>query len=301
MTSVLFDVPGPRARRRTRIATVVAVLVGLVLFALAVRQFAINGELAAQRWTPYASWPMWRYLLGGLGGTALAAVLAVAIAMSIGLVAAFGRISRHLVLRAPSRAYVEVVRIIPLLLLIYFAMFALPRYGLDLPLLWKLVLPIAVSRGAQFAEIFRSGFRSLEAGQGEAAAALGMRPYQAMLHVVFPQAIRRVVPALISQGAGVLKDTSLGIVVSYAELLQSGKVLAGYNRLLIQTYLIIALLYFVINYTLSRLARSIEARRHQTGGPAPVSSPPPARRGLGRTRSAAGTSDDAPRRARVRA
>ncbi|GHF02281.1 amino acid ABC transporter permease [Amycolatopsis deserti] len=300
MTSVLFDTPGPRARRRIRIATVVACVAGLVLLAVAVRQFAINGELAAERWAPYGSWPMWRYLLGGLGGTALAAVLAVAIAMVAGLVLALGRISRHVVARAPARAYVEVVRVVPLLLLIYFAMFALPRYGVDLPLLWKLVLPIAVSRAAQLAEIFRSGFRSLEAGQGEAAAALGMRPYQSMRHVIFPQAIRRVVPALISQTAGVVKDTSLGIVVSYAELLQSGKVLAGYNRLLIQTYLIIALLYFLINYALSRLARAIDARQ-RLAGIEPVSPPNPGRRGLGRIRSAAATSGGGLRRDRVRA
>ncbi|WP_116111318.1 amino acid ABC transporter permease [Amycolatopsis ruanii] len=300
MTSVLFDSPGPRARRRIRIATVVATVAGLVLLALAVRQFAINGELSADRWAPYGSWPMWRYLLGGLGGTALAAVLAVVIAMVAGLVLAFGRISRHPAVSAPARAYVEVVRVVPLLLLIYFAMFALPRYGVDLPLLWKLVLPIAVSRAAQFAEIFRSGFRSLEAGQGEAAAALGMRPYQSMRYVIFPQAIRRVVPALISQTAGVVKDTSLGIVVSYAELLQSGKVLAGYNRLLIQTYLVIALLYFLINYALSRLARAIDARQ-RLAGIEPVSPRNPARRGLGRIRSAAATSGGGPRGDRVRA
>ncbi|NIH86919.1 amino acid ABC transporter permease [Amycolatopsis granulosa] len=300
MTPALFDSPGPRARRRIRIATVVAVLAGLVLVALAVRQFAINGELAAARWAPYASWPMWRYLLGGLGGTALAAVLGVALAMLAGLALAFARVSRHLAVRAPARVYVEAIRVVPLLLLIYFAMFALPRYGMDLPLLWKLVLPIAVSRSAQFAEIFRSGFRSLEAGQGDAAAALGMRPHQAMRYVIFPQAIRRVVPALISQAAGVVKDTSLGIVVSYAELLESGKVLAGYNRLLIQTYLVIALLYFAINYALSRLARAIDARQ-RPAGPGPLSPPSPVRRGRGRSRSAAATSDAAPRPDRVKA
>lgn len=261
LTALFFDTPGPRTRRRIRAVTVVAVLAGLVLAYLAIRQFAVNGQLDAERWAPYGSGAMWRYLLGGLAGTALAAALATVLAAVAGLLLAFARLSPRRALRVPAKAYVEVFRVVPTLLLVYLALFVLPRYGLDLPLLWKLVVPVAISRSAQFAEIFRSGVLSLERGQGEAAAALGLRRWQAMRHVLFPQAIRRVVPSLVSQLVGIVKDTSLGYVVSYTELLFSGRVLASYNHLLIQTYLVVGLIYFVVNYALSRLARWLEARQ----------------------------------------
>ncbi|QWF78600.1 amino acid ABC transporter permease [Amycolatopsis sp. CA-230715] len=261
LTALFFDSPGPRTRRRIRIVTAVAVLAGLALAALAIRQFAVNGQLDADRWAPYGSGAMWQYLLGGLAGTALAAALAAVSAAAVGLLLAGARLSSRRVLRVPAKTYVEVFRVVPTLLLVYMTLFMLPRYGLDLPLLWKLVIPMAISRSAQFAEIFYSGVRSLERGQGEAAAALGLSPSQVLLHVLFPQAIRRVVPSLVSQLAGIVKDTSLGFVVSYAELLFSGKVLVAYNHLLIQTYLVVGLIYFVVNYALSKLARALEARQ----------------------------------------
>ncbi|AXB46261.1 amino acid ABC transporter permease [Amycolatopsis albispora] len=261
--NALFDEPGPRARRRIRIATVVSALAGAVLFALAVRQFAVNGELDWKKWAPYTQWPNWRYLLTALGQTLLAAALSAGIGGLAGLLLAVARVSRNVVVSGLARAYLETVRVIPAVLLIYMVLFVLPSLGLDLPLLWKLVVPLAVSSSAQFGEIFRAGILSLDRGQGEAAAALGLRTGQSMRLVILPQAVRRVVPSLVSQTGGVLKDTSLGFFVSYAELLFSGKVLIGYyqNQLLIQTYLVIGAIYFTANYALSRFARWLERRR----------------------------------------
>ncbi|GGQ06340.1 amino acid ABC transporter permease [Streptosporangium pseudovulgare] len=261
MSNLLFDEPGPRARRRIRIATVAGTVAVLALLALAVRQFAANGQLDAARWQPYATWPMWRYLLSGLWSTALAAVVSAALAMAAGLALAMGRLSRRRWVRLPAAAYVEAVRTIPALLLVYVVLFALPRYGLDLPLFWKLTVPLAVSNAAAFAEIFRAGILSVERGQGEAGLAVGLTPGQTMRMIVLPQAARRVLPSIVSQSVGLLKDTSLGFVVSYAELLYSGKVLATYNGLLIQTYIVVALIYLVVNASLSKLARVLEARR----------------------------------------
>ncbi|MFG1826004.1 amino acid ABC transporter permease [Microbispora bryophytorum] len=266
MSNLLFDEPGPRARRRIRLATVAGVLVLLALLALAVRQFAANGQLAAERWQPYATWPMWRYLLGGLWSTALAAVVSAALSMAAGIALALGRVSRRRAVRLPSAAYVEAVRTVPALLLVYLVLFALPRYGLDLPLFWKLVVPLAVSNAALFAEVFRAGIMSVERGQGEAALALGLSPGQSMRLVVLPQAARRVLPSIVSQSVGLLKDTSLGFVVSYAELLYSGKVLANFNGLLIQTYIVVALVYLVVNASLSALARSLDRSAAGRGG-----------------------------------
>ena len=160
MSSLLFDEPGPRARRRIRIATVVGAVAILGLLVLAARQFAANGQLDADRWQPYATWPMWRYLLNGLWSTALAAVVSAALSMAAGLMLALGRLSRRRWVRLPAATYVEVVRTVPALLLVYLVLFALPRYGLDLPLFWKLVVPLSVSNAAAFAEIFRAGIGS---------------------------------------------------------------------------------------------------------------------------------------------
>lgn len=260
---LLFDEPGPRARRRIRVATAVSVVVGLALVGLALKQFADNGQLSADRWRPYGTWPMWRYLLKGLQATGEAAVVSIALAMAAGVLLALGRLSAQRWLRWPSGAYVEVVRTVPALLLVYIVLFALPRYGLDLPLFWKLAVPLSVSNAAAFAEIFRAGIRSVERGQSEAALALGLSHTQTMRLIVLPQAARRVLPSLVSQSVGLVKDTSLGFVVSYSELLYSGKVLANYNHLLIQTYLVIALVYLVINASLAKLARTLEARQRR--------------------------------------
>ncbi|MFE3451655.1 amino acid ABC transporter permease [Nonomuraea sp. NPDC059194] len=258
--SVLFDEPGPRARRRIRIATVLGVLAAVALVALAVRQFAANGQLDYARWQPYATWPMWRYLLGGLGSTALAAVVSAALAMALGLLLALGRLSERRWVRVPSAAYIEVVRVIPALLLVYVVLFALPRYGLDLPLFWKLAAPLTVSNSAAFAEIFRAGILSVERGQSEAGLAVGLTRLQTMRMIVLPQAARRVLPSIVSQSVGLLKDTSLGFIVSYGELLFSSKVLTAYNGLVIQSYLVAALIYLVVNASLSKLARVLEQR-----------------------------------------
>jgi glutamate transport system permease protein len=261
MSTVLFDEPGPKALRRIRLATVLGTLAALALAALAVRQFAANGQLDAARWQPYATWPMWRYLLDGLWSTFLAAVVSAALSMALGLLLALGRVSPRAWVRGPAATYVEVVRTIPALLLVYVVLFALPRYGLDLPLFWKLVVPLTVSNAAAYAEIFRAGVNSIERGQTEAGLAVGLTRLQTMRLIVLPQAARRVLPSLVSQSVGLLKDTSLGFVVSYGELLYSGKVLAAYNGLLIQTYLVVALIYLVVNMSLSKLARTLEARQ----------------------------------------
>ncbi|MDH2427022.1 amino acid ABC transporter permease [Sphaerisporangium sp. TRM90804] len=258
---LLFDEPGPRARRRIRVATVVASLAVLALLLLAVRQFAAAGQLDAARWQPYATWPMWRYLLNGLWSTLLAAVVSAALAMAGGLVLALGRLSSRRPVRWASAAYIEVVRTVPALLLVYVVLFALPRYGLDLPLFWKLVVPLAVSNAAAFAGIFRAGVLSVDRGQTEAGLAIGLTRGRTMRMIVLPQAARRVLPSIVSQSVGLLKDTSLGFVVSYAELLYSGKVLANYNHLLIQTYIVVALVYLVVNASLSKLARTLESRQ----------------------------------------
>ncbi|TWP52573.1 amino acid ABC transporter permease [Lentzea tibetensis] len=253
----MFDPPGPRARRRTRVVTAVSLVVVGALVALAVRQFADNGQLNPDRWRPYLTWPMWRYLLIGLRATVLAAVATGVLAMAGGLLLAVTR-SRI------ARAYVEVMRTVPVLLIIYVMLFVLPSYGLDLPLFWKLVVPLALSHAALYAGIFRAGVAAVDRGQREAGLSLGMTERQALRAVVLPQAVRNMAPSLVSQTVGLLKDTALGYVVSYTELLHSGRVLANYNHLLIQTYIVIAVVYLAVNLALSQLSRYLEVSLART-------------------------------------
>ncbi|MFE9690371.1 amino acid ABC transporter permease [Micromonospora sp. NPDC005806] len=271
---ILFDEPGPRARRRIRIATVLGAVAVAAGVAWAVHQFGRYGELAAERWQPFTTWPIWRYLLDGLWATVRAAAATAVLSAALGLLLALGRLSERRPLRWLAAAYVEVFRTVPVLLLIYVTLFALPQYGINFSLFWKLVVPLVVANAAAFAEIFRAGILALDRGQTEAGLAVGLRRGQVMRLVVLPQALLRLAPSLVSQLVGLLKDTSLGFVVSYTELLYSGQVLSTYTHLLIQTFLVIALIYLAVNASLSKVARVLQARngrptRRRTGAPEP--------------------------------
>jgi glutamate transport system permease protein len=264
-TDGLFDVPGPRGRRRIRIATALSLLVIAVLVWLAVRQFADNGMLAASEWQMFGQWPIIQFLLTGVGETLLVTVVAAAIAFPAGGLIALVRLSRNAPLRWLGRIYVELFRAVPLLLLLYVFLFGLPRLGLTLPVFWQLVVPIVLSNAAVVAEIFRAGVLALDRGQPEAAYSLGMTYWQAMRLVAIPQALRQLAPALVSQLIRLLKDSTLGYVVSYVELLHQSQVLGEYYHTVLPTYLVAAAIYVLINVTLSRVATWLENRQRRRG------------------------------------
>jgi glutamate transport system permease protein len=255
--TVLYDAPGPRTRRRIMIWSVVSAVVLAGLFALGVWQFAKHGQLDAARWAPFTQWPIWEYLLVGLLGTLEAAAYVAVLSAVAGVFLALGRLSQVRLSRWLATGYIEIARTLPVLLMIYVTLFALPGVGVNLPLLWKLVLPLTVANAAAFAEIFRAGVLSLPKGQSEAALSLGMTGAQAMRFVVLPQAVRHVTPALVSQLVSLLKDTSLGYVVAFTELLYRAQVLSAYNHLLVQTFLVVTLIYLVCNSSLSFLAHRL--------------------------------------------
>ncbi|MCH0564846.1 MULTISPECIES: amino acid ABC transporter permease [unclassified Streptomyces] len=262
--TLLFDAPGPRARRRERVLSVVVGLLLAALLAVAVHRFAERGQLDAAKWQPFTAWATWRFLLNGAWYSLLAATGAAAIAGPLGLALAVGRMSDHRAVRWAAGSYVEIMRTVPVLLLIYVTLFALPQYGVNLSLYWKLVAPLALSTAASTAEIFRAGLLSLDRGQREAGLSIGLTPGRTMLLILLPQALRRVVPSLVSQSVGLIKDTSLGYIVSYYELLFSGQVYATYSHLLIQTFLTVAAIYLVVNGSLSKLGRVLQQRDRTT-------------------------------------
>jgi glutamate transport system permease protein len=264
-TRILFDQPGPRARRRILIATVVSVLLLAGLVALAVRQFGINGQLASDKWRMFAEWPYQRFLLRGLLQTAKAAAVCTVLALPLGALVALARLARTPFLRWPAAVFTEIFRSVPALLLVYIFLLGLPRAGLVLPVFWQLVIPIVISGTATVAELFRAGVLSMDRGQFEAAYSVGLGYWTTMRLVILPQVIRRMVPVLVTQVISLVKDTTLGYVVSYSELLNQGKTLAQYTQALVQTYLVVAVIYVVVNGLLSRFAAYLEQRQRRRG------------------------------------
>jgi glutamate transport system permease protein len=257
---VLFDVPGPRGRRVVRIVSSISLLIIAGAIALVVHQFGAHGQLTADRWRPFLQDSYVRFLWHGLLGTLQATATSAVFAFPAGALLALMRLSTRASLRWFAVGYIEFFRSIPLLLLIYAFLLLLPGFGVNVAIFWKLVIPIAMVNAAVLAEIFRAGVRGLDRGQAEAARAIGLRHGQVMRLVVLPQAVRIVLPALVAQLVSLLKDSTLGYVVSYPELMKQANNLSIYTHLLIQTYLIVAVVYVVLNFGLSSLANAVERR-----------------------------------------
>jgi len=257
-SSFIYDEPGPLGRRNIRIGSIVSGVVLAALVGLGLRQFASHGQLDADHWAPFTQWPIWQYLLVGLLGTLEAAAIVAVLSATLGVFLALGRLSQSHVIRWLCTAYIEIARTVPVLLMIYLMLFGLPQLGINFPTLWKLAIPLTIANSAVFAEIVRAGIASLPRGQGEAALSLGMRRSQVMRWVVLPQAVRNVAPSTVSQLVSLLKDTSLGYIVAFTEILYRGQVLASYLHLLIPTYFVVTLIYLVVNGSLSALASRLQ-------------------------------------------
>ena len=269
---VLYDAQGPRARRRVLISSIVGGVLVLLVLGLAARRLAANGQFDYDKYEAFFTEPqLYERLWEGLRNTLHAAAYAMVLAAVLGVLLAFGRLSRQWWLRLPAVAVIEFFRGVPLLLLIFALFLAWPRVvHTDLPALWALVLALTLYNGAVIAEIVRAGVLSIPKGQTEAAYALGLSRSQTLRMVLLPQAVRVMLPALISQLVVLLKDTSLGFVIGYAELLRTGGQLVQVLRNPLQLYLAVALIYIVINSLLSALAGYVEGRQRHTSGRTPV-------------------------------
>ena len=258
---VLYEAPGPRAKKRIAVATVVSLMALAALLAVIIRQFYVTGQLSARYWSLFTRYTTWRFLGSGLAGTLKAALTASAVAFVLGMLMMLARISRHRLLRWLGTALVELSRGIPTLLFIYFFFLVAPQFGLRLPAFWKIVLPVAISASGVVAEVLRSGVNAVPKGQTEAALSLGMRQHTLFFKIVFPQALRMVVPALISEIVIVLKDTTFAYVVNYADLMQNAKVLISNYDALLSVYLVVAVIYILINYLVNKLAAAVAGHR----------------------------------------
>ena len=243
-------------------ASAVAAVVLLLLAAGVVLRFHAAGQLGARYWEFFALPTTWAFLARGLLGTMASAAMAAAIALSLGLVLLLGRLARPRLLRWPSIAVIEFLRGTPTLLLIYVCFLVLPSVGIKLSTYWMLTLPISLSTAAVVAEVYRAGVLAVPRGQTDAARSLGLTEAQVFFLVVFPQALRYIVPALVAQLVIVVKDTTFGYVVTYGELMQNAKVLIANYHALVPVYLVVALLYCLVNYAISGASRRLGRPMH---------------------------------------
>lgn len=260
---VLYEPPGPKAQRRIAAATAVSLAVLAAAVALMIRQFYVTGQLDAEKWRFFTRYTTWKFIGNGLAGTLKVALAAGGIAFLFGLLLMLGRIGKSRFLRAVSVSLIEFSRGVPTLLFIYFFFLIAPQFGLKLSAFWKIAVPVAVSASGVVAEVLRSGVNAVPKGQTEAAVSLGMRDGSAFFKIVFPQAFRYVIPALIAELVIVLKDTTFAYVVNYADLMQNAKVLISNYDALLPVYLVVALLYIAINYILNKLSVAVARRENR--------------------------------------
>jgi glutamate transport system permease protein len=265
---VLFDLPGPRARARIRIGTVVGTLILLAVIAFVLVRLGGNGQLEGQRWAvlfdPNSGVP--QALGNALVATLKVAAVGMVFATLLGLLLAVGRLSDHHLVRIVVTAVIEFFRAIPLLVVIFALYFVLPSFGIRLSAYAALTGGLILYNMAVLAEIFRAGILSVDRGQAEAASGLGLRKSQVMRLVLLPQAIRRMLPVLVAQLVVLLKDSSLGFIIGYFELLRQARSLVEYftprfgSEYTFQLYVAAGLIYIVVNVLLSQLAKYIDRR-----------------------------------------
>ncbi len=262
MRDALYEPPGPKTRRRIRVITAVSLVVLAVLIGLLVKQFADNGQLSPRYWSFFLAPTTWKFIGEGLLGTLKAALSAGAIALVLSVVLMLGRISTVKVLRAVSTAVIEFSRGVPSLLFIYFFFLVVPQYGVRLTSFWMIVLPVAIGAMGVVAEVLRAGVNAVPKGQVEAAMSLGMSRGKILRLIVLPQAVRFVIPSLIAQLVIVVKDTTFAYVVSYPDLMQNAKVLITNYEAFLSVYLVVAVIYIVINFLINKVAVAISHRMH---------------------------------------
>jgi glutamate transport system permease protein len=276
--AVLYDAPGPRARRRSLIGGIIATIVILAAAAVVVKRLNDQGQFSGELWGPIINpgnevfRDVWRLIGEGLWATLRAAVFAIVFSLLLGALIGVGRLMLGRWSRIPLVGAIEVLRGLPVVITIYFASRVLPELGADLSFmpggegLWYLIIGLTAYNMVIIAEILRAGVLSLPSGQREAALAIGLTPGATMRLVLLPQAVRTMLPALISQLVVILKDTSLAAVLGiYIELLRQGNLIALNLDNPIQMLSVVALIFILLNYGLSRLASWVEGRMRRQG------------------------------------
>lgn len=203
-----------------------------------------------------------KFLLQGFGVTLEVAFVSILLSFLLGGAIGTLRYAKIPVLSKILTVVVETIRNLPVLLIIFFTYFALPEIGVKMPVTLAAIVSLTIFESAMLSEIIRSGLNSIEKGQIEAARSSGLNYVQALRYVVLPQALRRMVPPIVSQFISLLKDTSLAVVIALPELTHNAQIIYGQKSgYVIPMILILAFMYFVVNFGLSRIARRLETKK----------------------------------------
>ncbi|WP_159670458.1 amino acid ABC transporter permease [Streptomyces mexicanus] len=266
-SSVLYDAQGPRAKRRNVVYTVVFVLALAALLWWVYRSLSDKGQLDWEKWKPFFSgseaWTT--YILPGLKNTLIAAAVSMLIALPLGAVFGIARLSDHVWVRVPAAVVVEFFRAIPVLILMIFGNALFSQYTSvssdDRPL-YAVVTGLVLYNASVLAEIVRAGILALPKGQTEAAQAIGLRKTQTMTSILLPQAVTAMLPAIVSQLVVIVKDTALGgAILTFPELLAAVSPMSSYyGANTIASFTIVALIFVVLNFSLTSFASWLERR-----------------------------------------
>ena len=271
-SSVLFDAPGPRARRLSLILSIVAAVLIVagatwVILTLAAPRtsggITLPGMFDPSRWDIFLDPEVWASIGRGVVATLQAAAVAAVGAIALGIVLSLLRSSLIPWVRIPTAWVIEFFRGMPVLLMMLFILLVASTGAF-----WAVVIALILYNGTLIGEILRAGLAALPRGQREAALSVGMREFQSKMLVEFPQAFRQMLPIIIAQLVVLLKDTSLGYIVGYNEIIRNNmNNLGAYygNRYLFSLFAVTLVIYLAINLTLSWFARWL-ARRTASGG-----------------------------------
>ena len=208
----------------------------------------------------------WDLLALGLANTLRVTGTALFFGIQLGLVLALLRLSRRWALRWPAGFVIEVFRTTPPLVQLFWFFFALPiLVGIEMTPFLAAALTFTIQSAAFFAEVFRGGIISIERGQWEAAQAIGMTHRQALFRIVLPQAVKRMFPAFMERAIELMKTTTLVAAVSYADLLFQANEVAQKTFRPLEVFTVVALIYFVVIFSASLLARRLELRFAASG------------------------------------
>ncbi|WMX43854.1 amino acid ABC transporter permease [Streptomyces roseicoloratus] len=265
--TVLYDVPGPRARRRNVLYTVLFVIAVAAIIWWVVDSLAAKNQLEGEKWDPFfTDSRVWTtYILPGLKNTVIAAALAMVIALPLGALFGIARLSDHRWVRAAAGTVVEFFRAIPVLILMLFANAAYSEFTDVSPEnrpLYAVVTGLVLYNASVLAEVVRAGILALPSGQTDAAKAIGMRKGQTMTNVLLPQSVTAMLPALVSQLVVIVKDTALGgAMLGFSELLASVRPMsANYGANTIASFTIVAVVFVILNFLLTSFASWLEGR-----------------------------------------
>lgn len=278
---VLFDLPGPKARRRHLIGGIIGTLLCLALAAVALVRVYEQGQLEAAKWVPFTESVTWTfYILPGLWATLRAAAVAIVLSMVLGIVLAMMRMSDIAVVRWATSVFVEFFRAVPVLIMMLFTWLMLVKnptlreaaaaVGIqtaDVTFV-SVVVGLVLYNASVICEVVRNGVTSLPAGQREAGLSVGLSPSQVRRLILVPQALTAMLPALVSQIVVITKDSALGYIITYPELVSRTRQLGSANANTFVAYLVVAVIFILINYAITRLAEWLESRqrRKRRGG-----------------------------------